>query len=831
MEEGKKHIDDLFREELGNYQEAPPPAVWASLDQRLPVAGSAHPPAGGAVAADAPSRRWLWYLLLLALLATLIYFGARNMFTNRSGGNLLNENTNSKPASATSGTKPFTDNQNINPNKEEHQEITASGESTERTYSHRPKADAPSSSGIDENKPITSTPAEAIRATKTKNNTTNLGGTSNNAKTPRQKKVENKRHQANPDASTASTIKSPNSIRNGSAASNSTEGANNTQEVNDNRTARRNDYQANQTGTPPDNIPPAAPNTVSEAPYQSGESVTIKRTTTKKSHMVVTVEDNNKPMASKDLPKDKEKTNAIASRTESNYQDAPPSNEPTVDPTSLALSEEKGSVAAGTSGKTPARKVNTSADKQPQHKTTDPISTERSPDLSTDSHATTTSPSSLSAKNTPASKRRTRSPKQSSEASALTTTSAATAIATAKSVKKANVAKGAIKGHAQPSEQGRSSAASSPAATEAKKSQPGSATGKKANAKQAQASIANVPGSNRKTPAPEPQKTTSKSPVEASTAIAPASSATVVKQDPETAASAEATGEDVKGTSSGSDEAGGGPSTPLRNFRRINFNADAGIKLGYEKGFGSYGTSGFIFAPFLQWNISPKVSLVLQPGFRYNQLNNTTLLTDASYHKITSQTIDSQLIVTLDSLQQVWIERQYFYANTYDSLKAGFKFQSKSYWEIDLPLMLQYYITKQLAITGGISLTFGGFNEIKGSVSDVIHREVLDTVKYAPVPINNPPPTPPDYLNHFSYNTLEYNVINPAAFNNPSSSPARFGAILGLSYSLNDRLMVDVLVRKNLSDMKFVPNEQMRKIYTQPYFRFTIGYKMFRSRK
>ena len=31
----RKHIDDFFREKLGNYREAPPPEAWGELEQRL----------------------------------------------------------------------------------------------------------------------------------------------------------------------------------------------------------------------------------------------------------------------------------------------------------------------------------------------------------------------------------------------------------------------------------------------------------------------------------------------------------------------------------------------------------------------------------------------------------------------------------------------------------------------------------------------------------------------------------------------------------------------------------------------------------------------------
>ncbi|RYZ54517.1 MAG: hypothetical protein EOP49_05025, partial [Sphingobacteriales bacterium] len=72
MEDQRKHIDDLFREGLGDYNEAPPASVWSALEQRLPA------PEAPAVSAPRQDLRWLWLLLLLALLGTVGYLLLRS---------------------------------------------------------------------------------------------------------------------------------------------------------------------------------------------------------------------------------------------------------------------------------------------------------------------------------------------------------------------------------------------------------------------------------------------------------------------------------------------------------------------------------------------------------------------------------------------------------------------------------------------------------------------------------------------------------------------------------------------------------------------------------
>jgi hypothetical protein len=83
----------------------------------------------------------------------------------------------------------------------------------------------------------------------------------------------------------------------------------------------------------------------------------------------------------------------------------------------------------------------------------------------------------------------------------------------------------------------------------------------------------------------------------------------------------------------------------------------------------------------------------------------------------------------------------------------------------------------------------------------------------------------------FNYNTPDISTANPEVGQNPTTSPARFGLLFGFSYELRKRLLVDFMVRKNISDMNFIPNEQVRKIYTQPYLRLMVGYKLFGDKK
>jgi len=60
MEENKRHIDDFLRDELGNYTETPPPAVWDDLEKRLD-ARTDHK--------GFDFRKWWWFIPALLFVA------------------------------------------------------------------------------------------------------------------------------------------------------------------------------------------------------------------------------------------------------------------------------------------------------------------------------------------------------------------------------------------------------------------------------------------------------------------------------------------------------------------------------------------------------------------------------------------------------------------------------------------------------------------------------------------------------------------------------------------------------------------------------------------
>lgn len=75
MENNKKNIDNLFKEQLGSYTEAPPPAAWDALEKKL----NNKPPVRG----NGPGYRKLGYMAILLLFISASIVIARKI-TNES---------------------------------------------------------------------------------------------------------------------------------------------------------------------------------------------------------------------------------------------------------------------------------------------------------------------------------------------------------------------------------------------------------------------------------------------------------------------------------------------------------------------------------------------------------------------------------------------------------------------------------------------------------------------------------------------------------------------------------------------------------------------------
>ncbi|HTN45175.1 MAG TPA: hypothetical protein VL098_02420 [Flavipsychrobacter sp.] len=755
MEDGRKHIDDLFREGLEGYREMPEPAVWNAIEQRLPKQNGRK------------RFLWLWALLLLALLSSLGYYGFKNFFGAPKEHTAQEETTAESTGIHNEPATPIiTTNKSIpDPvlSAKEHTTTQANKFADTSTY-HTDKVIAASSA-------------------------------------TRQQEHVKENVEDYKDRKAAQSAGAPQKGRvTGSIAADkdgSTKPGNN--DVTNNTKNKPQDLLTNEASSTPPKT--ASPSVATRQNVVAAERAIAEKT---KANFPGSKTSNN---SSPKIPDAEAKKTTEKSKNEPHHSITSLKEDKKEKPSATHTVEAKNSTATP-SLQEPPLKASIAT-----NKTTENANTPK-PELKNDllnKGAEKTKAAKTESRNSESFVKLQEDKKSGTRDMAnngssipkpppgtITNTAKPLPVPTEKSTEKPIVVEG-----------------------EKGKGNPVTVTGEKSSPKP----ILVSPAPNAKAAVIEESGKVSKAtpltieaPKDYGIKVSKYETADDDEKDDETGSPASGGGGAGDGLSKNNKQRGGKKSA-----------VNGGLKIGYDRGFANVTTSNLIGNAFLQWNISPKVALTLQPGIRYHAINKTQLFPQQSFHDVTNASLDSAHVVTIDSgTNQTLIQRNFIYRNTYDSINLSYKLDPQRYVEVELPLLLQYKLAENLSILLGGQLTFGKVIQIAGSTSRIQGLGKTDTVSYANVLISDTTPVnPPALTDYFSYNTPDLGSFDEGKYKNPVTNPARFGLMLGFSYEVRKRLLIDLMARKNISNLNFIPNENVRKIYSQPYFRITIGYKLF----
>ncbi|MDR3678856.1 MAG: hypothetical protein P4L41_02745 [Flavipsychrobacter sp.] len=251
---------------------------------------------------------------------------------------------------------------------------------------------------------------------------------------------------------------------------------------------------------------------------------------------------------------------------------------------------------------------------------------------------------------------------------------------------------------------------------------------------------------------------------------------------------------------------------------------EAGVKAGYESGTKGLIASKYDFAPFLKYNISSKASLILQPGIKFASIKNTAIDPGKNYYKINSSTVDSQTTGVYMGNSTT----TYNFTENVDSFKVAHNVARRNFVQFEIPIMFSYQVTKELSLLAGISMIYsklvsisqdsvgyGNYN-LKGSVS---YTYPYGTVTQAPGINAAIPHTASPYLT----------LANPV-YQSQGGNVFSVGYMLGFSYNLTKRFMLDGLIQQSLGGFSNIKNADIKSLYTQPYIRLTLGYRLWKQK-
>ena len=268
-----------------------------------------------------------------------------------------------------------------------------------------------------------------------------------------------------------------------------------------------------------------------------------------------------------------------------------------------------------------------------------------------------------------------------------------------------------------------------------------------------------------------------------------------------------------------------GKNKPVIDFARWS----AGVKAGYEFGMDKDAATKYVVAPYVQYNITRKLSVMVQPGVKFANAPVRTIGPSASYYKVN----DDGRIVNRGDYSTIKVEgssidtfyhSRLSYSQSHDSIvktnKAG-----GVYREFELPVLVKYNFSEKLALYGGVNLIYSQLQGIKeNTYTKSAILKTVDTV----ISAKGVAPSAPavnEVITHSGASIAEYNgPLYPASHTNQM----RFGTMLGVTYSYNERLMVDALVQKNPAAADVKEGYNINAPLSATYFRISVGYKLTR---
>ncbi len=288
-----------------------------------------------------------------------------------------------------------------------------------------------------------------------------------------------------------------------------------------------------------------------------------------------------------------------------------------------------------------------------------------------------------------------------------------------------------------------------------------------------------------------------------------------------------------------------GSSEPLVDKARRPLPVEFGVKAGYSMGFNNtWRANKVVFAPYAAYNFSDKVSLVIQPAFQTGKPTTGDLSNaNSSYYEVTNNSFDSSTrlvrgvvdssILTPNPPDTVY--RTYSYTQQYDSVHVFYGVSQQQLWDIEIPLLVKYKVHKNISVLAGVSATYSSVLQTREEVSRYsmtnTYTENLAPETFFVTAPNQPLPPAPAPKNHediFSQSGVPYSDFKPRTITNAKNF-FRYGYMLGVSATFKEKWMIDLMWHQTGVDKNQVKDKNLQKIYTQPYIRLTVGYKLFKN--
>ncbi len=137
---------------------------------------------------------------------------------------------------------------------------------------------------------------------------------------------------------------------------------------------------------------------------------------------------------------------------------------------------------------------------------------------------------------------------------------------------------------------------------------------------------------------------------------------------------------------------------------------EAGVKGGYERGFGGNAATKYAIAPYLQFNLSPKMAIMVQPAAKYANAPERTIGAVQSYYKVNNdgKVVDNGSYTTIKvDGSEVYTEfnGKFRYTQSHDSIVKSNR-TGGTYMEYELPILAKYKLSAKASVYGGVNVVY-----------------------------------------------------------------------------------------------------------------------------
>ena len=240
---------------------------------------------------------------------------------------------------------------------------------------------------------------------------------------------------------------------------------------------------------------------------------------------------------------------------------------------------------------------------------------------------------------------------------------------------------------------------------------------------------------------------------------------------------------------------------------------------------------GTVIAPSVQYNVTGRMSIAVQPGMRTQVIDTRKIQGSQSFYSANNDgkaTLSDSSFALIYSGGDSWdtgVFRNYKYTQTHDSIAKTYS-TGGTYTSFELPITARYRLTKHFTIAGGVQVNFNALMHVNENTA--IYRNVVQTGYDSTFALlHDAPPTPIAITKVLSYSGVPLSAYTGPLYKAPTGFLVNVGYNVGFSYDFLDRFRLDFSAQKSNAADNVVGGNNLYSAFSQWYFRMLIGCRLF----